>query len=186
MDIKQLIIDFLNEKDIEEKIYNEFSLQFELGIYLRERLPRWYKVEFERNISHFAFLKSEFYKKEMDIVIYTEDKNEKYAIELKQPRNGQVPEQMYHFLTDIAFVEQLKNSGFDKTFALELTDDKHFWEGNDEGIYQYFRGNVPVKDVVYKPTGKGKDEEKIVLQREYTLEWKEIFKNSRYILIEID
>ena len=63
MDIKELIEDFLNETDkkyLEKNpffkmdsviIYNEFSLQFELGFYLRDK---GYKVYFEKNIKDFV------------------------------------------------------------------------------------------------------------------------------------
>ena len=39
----------------EVEVYNEFSLQHELGIYLRNALPN-YKVEFERNVKFFQSL----------------------------------------------------------------------------------------------------------------------------------
>lgn len=63
MNIKELIEDFLHERDEDylkknpysrmdpEFIYNEFSLQFELGFYLREKLKSdGYKVYFEKNV----------------------------------------------------------------------------------------------------------------------------------------
>ena len=64
-----------------------------------------YKVQFERNVSFFGIIGITV-KHEIDIVIYSEDMAEKYAIELKFPRNGQVPEQMYSFVKDICFMEQ--------------------------------------------------------------------------------
>ena len=50
MDIKELIEEFLEDKEImkNERIYNEFSLQFELGFYLRNQ---GYEVYFEKNIT---------------------------------------------------------------------------------------------------------------------------------------
>ena len=55
MELEKLIIDFLYLQKNEnfENIYNEFSLQHELGIFLRKRLSNLYKVEFERNASFF-------------------------------------------------------------------------------------------------------------------------------------
>lgn len=41
------------------EIYNEFSLQHELGIFLRMELPGR-KVQFERNVSHFNLSKASF------------------------------------------------------------------------------------------------------------------------------
>lgn len=63
MDVKQEILGFL--QNIENKnieIYNEFSLQHELGIYLRNNLQIG-KIQFERNISYFNLLRVDFEKK---------------------------------------------------------------------------------------------------------------------------
>lgn len=49
----------------------------------------------------------------------------RYAIELKFPRNGEYPEQMFKFIEDIKFMEEVKhNCLFDHTFVLTLADDK--------------------------------------------------------------
>src|SRR3989338_2335071 len=94
------------------EIYNEFSLQHELGIFLRTDLPQE-KVQFERDVLFF-FRPGEFIKKEIDISVFSPDKSKlHYAIELKFPRNGQYPEQMFSFCKDILFAEQLKRSGFE-------------------------------------------------------------------------
>ena len=99
----------------EIEIYNEYSLQHELGIFFRKSLPQ-YKVQFERNVDFFfPCTKASFIKKEIDISIYLPEQNLlERAIELKFPRNGQYPEQMYSFCKDIVFAEQLKSAGFKK------------------------------------------------------------------------
>ena len=100
IDLKELIeqfFDVVESSGIE--IYNEFSLQYELGIFLRNKLPG-YKIQFERNVSFFTN-DTDTIKKEIDISIFNEDKTEMYAIELKHPLNGQHPEQMYSFVKDI-------------------------------------------------------------------------------------
>ena len=77
--IRKLLEEFIKEiQSGNIEIYNEFSLQHELGIYLRKALPA-YKVEFERNVKFFNI--SNTVKKEIDIVVY--DDNVKFAIELK-------------------------------------------------------------------------------------------------------
>jgi hypothetical protein len=87
-------------------VYNEFSLQHELGVFLRGKLEQR-NVQFERNVSFF-FSGSTFVKKEIDIAIFSPDKSIlDCAIELKFPRNGQYPEQMFSFCRDILFAEQL-------------------------------------------------------------------------------
>ena len=54
MDIKFYIKNFLTKVLNEEiEVYNEFSLQHELGIYLRKILPN-FKIQFERNVKYFG------------------------------------------------------------------------------------------------------------------------------------
>jgi len=55
-------------------IYNEFSLQHELGIFLRGQIPE-YRVQFERNVSYFALSKARFVKREIDITVFSPDKS---------------------------------------------------------------------------------------------------------------
>lgn len=166
-------------KEIQAKkieIYNEFSLQHELGIYLRNALPN-YRVEFERNIKFFKL--NDTIKKEIDIVIY--NNNEKFAIELKFPRNGQYPEQMYSFVKDIRFMEELKQSGFDNTYCLTLVDDKNFYSGKMiDGIYSFFRAGKIIAGTIDKPTGK--NIQSITLSDEYQISWKPCNDMQYYIL----
>lgn len=148
-----------NDKNYEKTIYNEFSLQHELGIYLRNNLKpeNQYKVLFEKNIKSFFedketyenFINEQpegkFVKKEIDIVIVDSAKN-KYAIELKFPLNGQYPEQMFQFIKDIRFMEQAKSSDkFKKTYCFVLVNNKNFYEeiryckNYEESNYRFFR-----------------------------------------------
>jgi hypothetical protein len=182
MKIAELIHSFMiliSEKKVE--IYNEFSFQHELGIYIRNELKNKYKVQFERNVSKFNINKMDTLKKEIDIVIFNDE--EKYCIELKYPKNGQYPESMYSFLKDIKFCEELAELGFDATFSLVYVEDKLFYEGlNDEGIYKYFRKNTLIQNEIRKPTGN--TNEYIKFKRSYTIDWK-ICGNSKYYLINI-
>ena len=78
--IKELLYEFMSiVEDNQVEIYNEFSLQHELGIFLRTQLSD-YKVQFERNTKFFEITGTT--KHEIDIVVYNE--KEKYAVELKQ------------------------------------------------------------------------------------------------------
>jgi hypothetical protein len=186
VNIKGLINEFIKlliSKRIE--IYNEFSLQHELGIYLKDNLPQ-YKIQFERNISFFRIIGTPFVKKEIDISIFSPDNKEKYAIELKYPTNGQYPEQMFAFIKDIRFMEQMKENGFNSTFCLAIVDDELFYcKGNNEGIYAYFRNNKIITGRVYKPTGEGKTTIYITLSNEYRINWKVFSDKFAYYLIEI-
>ena len=174
LDLAQHIKDFfayVQNNNVE--LYNEFSLQHELGIYLREKLHS-YKVQFERNVSFFFDIKPETVKKEIDIVIYSPDEKERYAVELKYPRNGQIPEQMYAFVKDIRFVEQLKEKGFTGTCAVTLVEDKPFYFDSGRStndIYGYFRGGKTIKEEIKKPTGEGKEEDSILIDGVYNINW---------------
>ncbi len=157
-----------------DDLYNEISLQLELGIYLRNALSgSKFKVQFERNIKSFMpeSISEKFVKKEIDIVIFDGNKPEKsterYAIELKFPVNGEYPEQMFKFITDMQFMEEVKvHAGFEETYCITLVEDPKFHTGascqcDRTGIYQYFRGvgNPPcpkkISGDIFKPTGKG-------------------------------
>ena len=117
----------------EVEIYNESSLQHELGIFLRNRLQNM-KIQFERNVSYFRLSNINFVKKEIDISVFEIKDNTIFleaAIELKYPRNGQYPEQMFSFCKDIQFAEQLKQAGFQNAFVVIFADDHLFYEGNE-------------------------------------------------------
>ncbi len=164
----------LSQNQIE--VYNEFSLQHELGIYLRSFFTQ-HKIQFERNTKFFGI--SNCIKHEIDIVIYNEI--EKYAIELKYPLNGQYPEQMYSFVKDIKFCEELKENGFDATFCVTLVQDKNFYEGKRiDGIYSYFRSDNAINGIITKPTGTKKDE--IEIHNTYYIHWENCNYECFYIV----
>lgn len=170
-------------------IYNEFSFQHELGIFLREKLNKnnknfEYYVYFEKNYK--SYIKSE--KEKIDIVILKKGDNkfplkEFYAIELKFPCNGEYPESMYNFVKDIKFMEDVKNkSNIIKTYCVVLVNDDNFYlqtnKRKKDGIYQYFRSpagttqnfSINIPETVYKPTGKNKGKEKLHIHG-YNLNW---------------
>ena len=165
------------------EIYNEFSLQHELGIFLRSEL-QGYKIQFERNIRDFATSGSGFTKREIDIVVFAEDGRErKYAIELKFPRRGQYPEQMFSFCKDIAFAEELNAAGFSRTALLIVVDDRLFYSGASDGIYRFFRAGHPISGRIDRPTGS-KDEH-VVIKGSYSVAWSSAGPEMRYALIEV-
>lgn len=177
-------MDMLVDNHIE--IYNEYSFQHELGIYLRQNLGcTGYLIQFERNVSFFNIDKSKTIKKEIDIVIYNPDKTEKHGIELKFPLNGQYPESMYSFIKDIRFCEQLVESGFNSMISVVAVRDKLFYEGSfKEGIYMYFRNKEIISKKIDKPTGNSN--EHIVVDGEYIIDWKLIKDNLKYYTVVVD
>lgn len=175
------------------EIYNEYSFQHELGIYLRGiRELKKYRIEFERNVTYFGIEGT--CKKEIDIVIYNKATDEKYAIELKYPINGQYPEQMYKFIEDIQFMEELKQKGFNNCYAFVLVDDncngKLFHEGRIKtGIYSYFRVGNNLHGKINNPTGENKKGQLHNIKGSYKIEWKTpytrlVCKEYRYYLLK--
>jgi len=166
----------------EIEIYNEFSLQHELGIFLRNAIEGRL-VQFERNVSFFGFSKMNFKKREIDIVVYRKDDAQlDAAIELKFPRSGQHPEQMFSFCKDIVFAEQLKRSGFNKAYVVIFSEDRLFYEGSQNGIYGFFRGGRNLSGAVKKPTGKQDSE--LVINGNYQIKWNDVVGPLKYTLIE--
>jgi hypothetical protein len=96
----------------EREIYNEFSLQHELGCFLRSCIPPPLKIQFERPVEFFQPCGSAYEKKEIDISVFSPDRSSRVALELKFPRNGQYPEQMFSSCCDLLFLEQLVSGGF--------------------------------------------------------------------------
>lgn len=180
--MKNLFELFFNKvKSNEINVYNEFSLQHELGIFLRDKIID-YNIEFERNVSHFGFDKSNFIKKEIDISIYA-NADLKTTVELKYPRNGQVPEQMFSFIKDLKFLEELTSNGFSSGYLIILTEDPLFYSGKDTGIYSYFRSQKIINGEIQKPTGK--KDELIKISKNYSAKWDNLENNLKYCVIEV-
>ena len=150
-DLSIYISDFFSYADRQKiELYNEYSLQHELGIFLRNQCPN-YSVQFERNTNFFG-INTATVKQEIDIAVF--DKNEKFAIELKFPRNGAYPRRMFQFVEDICFIEQLKNIGFNGGCAVSLVDNMNFCTQQGlktTGIYGYFRKKKPITGVINNP-----------------------------------
>ena len=183
MDLKSKILEFLSEVESGKvEIYNEFSLQHELGVYLRNTLEDC-KVRFERNVSHFNLSKLDFEKKEIDIAIFSPELK-LAAIELKYPRNGQVPETIFSFCKDILFLEQLVRAGFQKAYFLAVVEHEHFYSGKSNGIYSFFRNGEMITGNITKPTGLKNHQ--VVIEGKYFANWVVLFEKTKYCLIEIN
>lgn len=163
------------------EIYNEFSLQHEFGIFLRSTLQT-VKVQFERNVSYFGANKSDFAKREIDICAYTNPANPLLAVELKYPRSGQYPEQLFSFCKDIVFLEQLRRTGFATCAFVAVVENRPFYEGRQYGIYAPFRGGPPLEGEVVKPTGKR--DVTLRIAGSYSLEWQSLSDGKRFLIVE--
>jgi hypothetical protein len=145
--------DRLDDSDVE--IYNEFSFQHELGCYLRTVIPPGTcRVQFERPTDFVGIRSDQLLKKEIAIAIFGPDQADKTAIELKFPRSGQFPEQMFSACKDVAFLEQLVERGFDWSIFVMAADDRLFYQGSDTGgVYSYFPSGKQICGLIRKPTG---------------------------------
>lgn len=197
--IRESIKNFIENEVTNDNIYNEFSLQHELGIKLREKFKDSdYLVEFERNISHFDITDPDqkIPKREIDIVVYNQ--THKYAIELKYPTHeqGQVPEHMYAFLKDIAFCEGLVKERFDAAYAVTLVDSDLYYGNdklkNDKYPYEYFRNvknprKKTINGTFSRPTGKDKENTQITVNGPHNIEWNDAngMTNGKYYIVEI-
>jgi hypothetical protein len=185
--LAQLIDQFVESIRLDvTHIYNEFSLQHELGIFVRGSLPD-HHVRFERNVSDIFDSAASFTKREIDICVFFPDKSlpskKIYAIELKYPRNGQYPEQMFSFCKDIAFVEELHAAGFSSTAVVIFADEPPFYRGSPSGIYGLFRGGQVIQGRIQKPTGSRNAE--VDIKGSYVAQWKPIAGKLMYCVIEI-
>lgn len=165
--------------------YLEATFQFKLMMKLTKSFPED-SILPERNIEAYGLDKSDFTKKEIDLVV--ESDAERGAIELKMPMNGQVPEQMFKFAQDIQFLEQLKRSNQFKYCALvAVTNNSNFWSGRDlDGIYAPYRTTAPLVGTVLKPTGKGKGEQSYKLNGSYRIKWVPLPQSPfRFFIVEV-
>ena len=200
-----------NDKDFNCKIYNECSLQYELGIWLRDKLNSdkadiEYEIYFEKNTK--TFLDNPIEKTadnsskcEVDLIIIGRIGNEikeKYAIELKFPINGQYPEQMKKFKEDMKFMKGIYDVWKDEnledcnTYCLTLVNDSNFYKVSNrenkenKDLYYQFRSESQQEKIIAK---KLIDDTKIKLNK--CIEWhfleKDVTKEEsiRYYLIDI-
>lgn len=183
-------------------IYNEISFQHELGKYI-EKLG--YKVLYEKNMYDNKRKEHknghDWVKKEVDLVLIKN--NEKFAIELKfsKGENARTPENMYDFIKDIKFMEQVKTFrkftnvynfiivNSQKYYKSELNNNK---KSNKYDIYKLFRiksknknlreYSIPKKPTDFscycKPTGIKKDIE-FVLDTKYSGNWEILLNNEQ-------
>ena len=176
------VLKSLQEKDVNRKyIYNEISLQHELGIALRDKLSENYIVQFERNITSFTEIsnlskedkKDIFKKSEIDIVIVNiKNSKERYAIELKyhKKEDGRIPNTMYDCIKDMYFAKALVNKlNFCYSVCVTISEDKLFYS-NDEKVtmrgklqnYMYFEKDIS-KDDIERRINNMKDKSKNVV-----------------------
>jgi hypothetical protein len=164
------------------EIYNEFSLQHEVGLFLRSARAGQYKIQFERPAGDFVPGVTGLVKKEIDISVLPLDSSERVAIELKFPRNGQYPEQMFKCCQDIRFLEQLVDAGLAAGMFVMVVSDPLFYSGSPVDIYAHFRAGVVLHGPIHSPTGTR--DSVLNLRGCYTVEWRPA-GSYRYACIKV-
>lgn len=171
-----------------EKIYNERSLQLEIGFYLRSH---GITVEFERPfLVERPAASSKRPKSYLDILAVKD--GVRTAIELKVPMNGRHPETLYDFCADLEFTEALaRERVVEEAFCILLTNDAAFWKDSGRGsaIHDAFRVEGAVlHGGIQKPTG-GRDTQ-VVLTGKYrpSSQWshlgdERLMPRARYLLV---
>ena len=198
--IKNWLIDFTKQVQSGNiTFHNEASLLVNLVCFLRQILksnPAYegYKVDVEANIAQAVKcpnFKTRCGKRNIDVVIFHGDSiidlstsEDKYAIELKFPTNGQYPEQMFKFIQDIAFMEEAQGLGntmqnaswFNGSFCLTFADDPNFYHQTgrkvSKSIYKYFRNcpNPPITGQIANPIANSNPKQ-LNIVRTYTVNW---------------
>jgi hypothetical protein len=181
-DIVACVEAFLRDSQSREvKFYNEAELQHELGYWLRTKLAPGMPVYFERPAGSFLQSARGLVKKEIDLVLERVDRKRHYAIELKCPRNGRIPETMFDACCDLQRLEQLISAGFQGGLFIMHVDDPGFYQsGLQTGIYSFFRGGVPLTGTITKPTGS--KDKMVRLCNSYRVQWKPYSSAGRYWL----
>lgn len=192
---------YLNDESIE--IYNEDSLKFELGTFLRIILPK-YNVSFEKNIRCFVQDK-ETIKHEIDITIYPEecnehnlndnsikliDSKEAYAIELKFP-SFKIEEKNNEYVKiynqggnqilenlekDMWFVGQLVDNGFKKAWSFVLVPEI------SKSIYQFPQKSTKEPSEIYYKFRESNNQE--IENNIYDITWLEWKNKGKYYIKE--
>jgi hypothetical protein len=170
-----------NAADSGIDFFNEAELQHELGYWLRSKVETGLMVYFERPAKSFFPTMGGKVRKEIDLVIAPADRSWHFAIELKCPRNGRIPETMFDACKDLKRLEDLVSTGFRGGLLIMHVNDPGFYEsGLKTGIYSFFRDGAQLTGTIKKPTGK-KDLE-VYISGSYRVMWESYGEAGRYWL----
>ena len=85
-------------------------------------------MELKRNISFLGLTRNSFVKKELDVLVYksADTFSDIAVIELKAIVNQKIarPINVYHWIEDLKFLEQLRAAGIGQCISLFITDNQ--------------------------------------------------------------
>ena len=176
-DLFTKFLEYNKERDWQFDEYtSEFTIQFRFARFLDEEFPRLYNIELESNIKRRGYELSKFTKKEIDIDLLIKKTKRRQAIEIKFIRDkGSYDIQYYKVCQDIRFLEQLRNKGYDTSFALIFTNLSQVYtrrEINRAGIekknlYDCFQNQLCIKGKIYL----NQQHELFQFDKGYKLDW---------------
>jgi hypothetical protein len=172
-------------KSGEIDIYNEASVQFELGWFLRLKYPTA-NISLERNVAYLGVDKSDFVKSEMDLFFNQAGEDLSSVVELKAPLNqSQVrPITVFEWIKDVKFLEQVTELGI-RCFSIFVTDHKgYFNNGRKTGrLLTDFRSEK-IQGSYHRYHKLSESNDIIVLDGSYTFDWKPLNNGLFYFVIE--
>ena len=208
--MKKLLKKFLQDSEYfnQNRLYNEASLQHELGCFLRgkQNIPvsfekpvgdywkDWEKKYTNKTNNNEENGENKTIKKNIDLVLNYNSEN--IAIELKYPKKGD-PEnvEFWAFVTDIKFLEEMvysNNCKIAKGYFIVVFDttkktlyDSTINTTSSYNIYNIFRKIRKLEKEITYPFKDG-TEQPIKLEGVYEIDW-QILENSKlgYLLIEV-
>lgn len=182
---KKIIMSFFENKN-SQLLYNEASVQFELGWYLREKFPDS-KIQLERNVNYIFNDYVGLVKREIDILISKLPNSNHIVIEIKASiGQGHVrPVTVFEWIKDIRFLEQLSKKGI-PGFSIFITDNFGFQEAKREtkDLLKNFRSkNIEGSYIKHERTAN--KNESITLEGKYLIEWEKLNNDLYYFIVEI-
>lgn len=91
---------------------------------------------------------------------------------------------MFSACKDIAFLQQLVESGFNECYFMMFANDPLFYsDKGDDGIYRMFRKEKLIKGEIRKPTGK--KDEILHIDGEYKIKWETLESSLKFFIIEV-
>lgn len=181
---------FLADPDVgTNPVDTERGLQMELGVYFRGLGA---DVRFEVACPPLPRPRHHTRRPKRRLDMLISQGGSALALELKLPLSGRVPETMYDFYNDLAFVEGLVRTPMARQGAcLLVTDDALFWDGRQvTGVYEPLRsGEADLHGVFNKPTGAMRDQ--VYVEGMYRPDWQplgndRLLSGARFVLVEVE
>ena len=185
--VENLASRFLRERhSTAEAIESERGLQVEIGLMYRQHKLN---VRFEASCA-LPHDRRQTKRQKRDIDLIVSDGESRLAIELKVPLAGRVPETLFDFCADIAFMEKVVAHGYaERGLCIMVTSDSQYWSGRlADGIYEPFRTGGVLHGTIIKPTGRR--DTTVHIDGRYKLSWtdlgnRKLLPSGKFLIAEV-